>query len=183
MAKKTKLNIEIFAPKIFGEQFLGVTFADKEEKAIGRILQKYGLEILENPEKYYYIFHFRIKKVKDGKAYTELKEIECSRDYLNRNVRKGTSKIETRIVAKTKEGMQIIYKPFVIVPGRCDSKIGTEIRKKLQELLESYSLESTIGKIVEDVTTDSLQKKIIEEIKKIYPINVFEFRRIELPEV
>lgn len=183
MAKKAKVSIEIFAPKIFGERFLGITFADKEEKAKGRVLQKYGLEILENPEKYYYIFHFRIKEVRDGKAYTELKEIECSRDFLNRNVRKGTSKIETRIVAKTKEGMKIIYKPFVIVPGRCDSRIGTEIRKRLEELLEDYSSKSTLGKIVEDVVSDSIQKKMVKEIKKIYPIGVFEFRRIELPEV
>jgi len=183
MAKRAKVSIEILAPKIFAERFLGITFADKEEKAKGRILQKYGLELLENPEKYYYIFHFRIKEVRDGKAYTELKEIECSRDFLNRNVRKGTSKIEGRIATKTKEGMEIIYKPFVIVPGRCDSKIGTKIRKKLQELLESYSSKSTVERIVEDVVADTLQKKIVEEIKKIYPINVFEFRRIEFPAI
>ena len=183
MAKRAKVTIEILAPKIFGERFLGVTFADREEKARGRILQKYGLELLENPEKYYYIFHFRIKDVKGGKAYTELKEIECSRDFLNRNVRKGTSKIETRIVAKTKEGTEIIYKPFVIVPGRCDSKIGTKIRKKLQELLEDYSSKSTVERIVEDVVADTLQKRIVEEIKKIYPIAIFEFRRIEFPTV
>jgi len=113
---------------------------------------------------------------KENKAYP--KKLRLFQFYVKRLVRKGTSYVEDSFPCKTKNGI-LRVKPLLVTRKRVSRSIRKSLRNKARELIEKYFKEKTKDDIFSSVLYGKLQKDILPELKKIYPLAVCEIRVIE----
>ncbi len=175
---KGKEWFEILAPKFLEEKVIGETPALDAAMVKGRVVESNPIELMNNPSKYYIKLFFMITDVNGKKASTKFVGHECTRDFVARVVQKRTEKIETNDIVEFADGKMRI-KTLIICNRRVHRPIETAMRKKLKEKLEEYK-KIKIENFVKNMLSGKAQQEVIDILKKIYPIRVFEFRKSEL---
>ncbi len=175
---KGKEWFEILAPKFLDEKFLGETPALDAEMVKGRVVESNPIELMNNPSKYYIKLFFMVTDVKGKKAYTKFVGHDCTRDFVARVVQKRTNKVESNDKIEFSDGILEI-KTLTICNRRVHKSIETKIRKTVRERMAGFK-KIKIETFVKDMLSGKAQQEIIKDLKKIYPIRVFEFQKSEL---
>ncbi|MCD6476642.1 MAG: hypothetical protein J7K26_00550 [Candidatus Aenigmarchaeota archaeon] len=177
MAKpKTKTWFEIKAPKLFKSISLGETPALEAKDIIGRVVDTSLIELDNKTKKYYVKLFFKINNVDSNKANTVFIGHECMRDFLSRVIRTGGTRIDVNDIFELKDS-KLRVKIVIMTRGRVSISVNKKIRKKTKELLESELKTLTLDEFIKSFIENKIQSKIIEEIKKIYPIKVLEINK------
>ena len=177
---KAKKWFSIISPKVFGEIEIGKTLASEPENLIGRRLTISAIEVTNDLRKYYLKLSFRITRVEGENAYTEFDGSECTRDYISRMIVRRVRRIDTVQDVVTKDGVKIRVKCIIVVHKKAKTSITKTIRKKVEELIEEIVKNSTLDDFVKGLINDEIKKRIVAEIRKIYPIRHFEIRKTEV---
>lgn len=156
------------------------TLADEPEKLIGRELSVSLLELINDFNKYYMKFFFKIKKVEDGKAIAEFHGSECLRDYISRMVVRRVRRIDVIQTLETKDKVKIRVKSLVVVSKRVKSTMEKTIRKKVEEIIKDFVENSSLEEFVQKIISDEIKNKVVKEVSKIYPVRHFEIRKTEV---
>ncbi|MEM5815082.1 MAG: 30S ribosomal protein S3ae [Candidatus Aenigmatarchaeota archaeon] len=177
--KKQKIWLKIIAPKFLGGKDLGEIPANEPENCIGRRIILSAIDVLEDFNKYYLKFAFKVGKVEGGNAYLYFDGLECTRDYISRMVRRRVDRIDHVFDKTTKDGIKLRIKT-IVVTRRIPRKIRTKIRKVIHELVSKNMENLTMEEFLLKVISGDLKKILEENIKKIYPPRFIEFRKIEI---
>ncbi len=180
MKAKTKKEYQIKLPTIFGEKIIGKTKGDKPEKIIGRKFSVYLRDIDEKAQKYYYKFDFKISKIEEDKALTSIGGHEISRSFISKGVKKFSTRIDGYVKEKTKDGRELILKPFVVTAKNIQPSVAKRLRKKMEKFLELYISGNNFEDIMNKILNDELQRDSKKILNIIYPISIVEIRKTEV---
>ncbi|MGC9200434.1 MAG: 30S ribosomal protein S3ae [Candidatus Aenigmatarchaeota archaeon] len=178
-AKKVKVWLKLISPEFLGKRELGEIPANEPEAAVGRRVILSAIDVLNDFNKYYLKFHFKIGRVDNQNAYLYFDGLECTRDYIARMIRRRVDRTDLIVDLETKDGIKLRIKT-ITVTRKIPSSIRTKIRKKILEILSEEIKKSTMEEFILKVLSDDFKNSIASQIKKIYPLRNFEFRKIEV---
>ncbi len=181
MAKKQvkKVWLNIVAPKVFNEVVVGETTTAEPENVIGRTLWVHYPQLSGDLTKHYIKVKLLITGVKGEQAHTKIYGYEITRPYLARFIRRRKSKIDLVKDVKLKDE-KIRMKWVVLTAYKANAAHRTEIRKKLEELVEKVIPNYSIEQLIVDIANKKVQKEFEKELRKVYPIAFIDVRKIEV---
>jgi small subunit ribosomal protein S3Ae len=177
---KAKEWFTIVGPDLFENRELGTIVVTDPEQLVGRKISMSILELLNNFNKFYVKFIFRIVKVDGTKAYAEFNGSEVMRDYVSRMILKRIRRIDTVQNLETKDGKKIVVKGIATVSKKVKSSIEKTIRSLIKEMLQEEVAEMNFDDFIINLTTDDLKFRILNEVRKIYPVRNFEIRKTQV---
>ena len=181
MAKKLRGKewYVLVAPKLFKEKEIGETPVGDAKTLIGRRIETYLINLIDDLSKYYIKFHFKVKEIEDNKAKTEFAGLECLRDYISRMIRYGIVRIDTIQDLTTSDKIKLRVKTITITSKKIKKNVEINLKRfveeKVKKTVESNKLDDLIKKII----NDDIKRSIFDEGSKIYPVRTFEVRKIE----
>jgi small subunit ribosomal protein S3Ae len=178
-SKKTKVWLKLITPEFLGRKEVGEIPANEPEAAKGRRVIISAIDVLEDFNKYYLKFIFKVGKVDNQSAYLYFDGLECTRDYIARMVRRKVDRIDLVVDKVTKDGIVLRIKT-ICVTRRVPKGIRTKIRKKIDEILNKEIQDSTMDNFILRVLSDDFKNSIASSLNKLYPVKHFEFRKIEV---
>lgn len=166
----------IVAPKLFDSRELGMAMVTEPEQLVGRKINISLLELMNNFNKFYMKFVFKIVKVEGTSAYAEFIGSEVLRDYISRMVLKRVRRVDTVQILETSDKRKITVKGLGIVSKKVKSSIEKIIRSHIKETLKKEIAAKSFDDFIISLTTDELKNYVLHEARKIYPIRNFEIR-------
>ncbi len=176
---KKKRWFKIIAPQSFRNSLIGETPSGEAESLVGKNASVNAMSLLSDPRKQNLRLTFKIKEVRSDQAQTELLRYEMLGSHVKRFSRKGAEKIEDSFVAKTKTGEAIRIKPVLTTKSKIANSLKTALRKSLQEFVTADLKEKNYDEFVLDVLSAKTQRAAKDNLKKLYPVGICEFRKIE----
>jgi ribosomal protein S3AE len=101
-----------------------------------------------------------------------------NQNFARRLVRVGSSGIEDSFVATSKDNEKLRIKPLLATRKKVPRSIRKKIRENTRKILEEYVKSNERKKIFSSIISYELQKDMVKQLKKIYPLSVCEIRRI-----
>ena len=121
---------------------------------------------------------FEVTEVASGLAKTRVKEYQQIPYYLGRFVKQGSELIEDSFTVTGKDGSKVLVKPFMVAKGKVSGLVAGIMRKRLRELVEKELAEKESSEFISAVISSKIQNLLRNEVKKIYPLKVLEFKKI-----
>ncbi len=181
-AKKSKAKqwINIISPEYFGGEEIGKTLADEPGNIVGRRITVSALEISENVNKFYVKFYFKIIKVDGTNAATEFDGLEILRDYISRMVVRRVSRIDTVQNLKTSDGKFIRVKGLSTISRKAKRNVRLAVKARTIEMIKDCVERNTLDDFIDQLISDEIKNRVLQESRKIYPIRNFEVRKLEI---
>ena len=181
MAKKLRGKewYVLLAPKLFKEKEIGETPVGDAKTLIGRRIDVYLINLIDDLSKYYIKFYFKVKEIKDDKAYTEFAGFECLRDYISRMIRYGIKRIDIVQNLTTSDKAKLRIKTIIITSKKMKKNVEVELKKFVEEKMKKNIETNTLNEFIEKTISDNFKNSILNEGSKIYPIRTFEIRKVE----
>src|SRR3989344_4219381 len=104
--------------------------------------------------------------------YTEVKTLH------GRVMRTRRDKVDDAFICTTKDKVKIRVKPFFITKNKTNKLILSKLRLSVRGHFEEYTKQTEFNKIIKDLTSNFIQREFKQELKKIYPLNLFEIREL-----
>lgn len=178
---ETKKWFTIVAPSTFGYAELGLIPANEEKDIIGRTMEISFYDVTKDISQLPIKLRFKIVKAgEDNKAYTQLKQIEITRDYIRSLVRRGTSRIDTIKDAETKDGAKLRIMCMIITQNRIKTSQKKALRKIILNLLDEKISEMMFDELIQEIVLGKLTAELEITAKKIYPIKKAEVRKVKV---
>lgn len=178
-AVKKKRWFKIIAPKAFRNSIIGETPTTEAETLIGKNASINAMSVLNDPRKQNLRLTFKIKEVKADQAHTELLGYEMLQTHIKRFSRKGAEKIEDSFTAKSKDGETVRIKPVFTTRVKIANSLKTSLRKSLQAQVAAELQEKNYDDFVLEVLSSKTQRSIKDQLKKLYPVGIVEFKKIQ----
>ncbi len=179
---KTKEIKKYWVPVLATKEFANMELAEipysDVKTLIGRVL-KINLSIVTNDSrKQNAELIFKIIN-SDGKtANTEIIGYKILNAYIKRVIRKGKEKVDDSFECESKDKIKIKVKPFFITKSKTKDSIVTKLRMQIRSLISEYSKTVDFEKLIRETTSNSLQRNLKLELKRIYPLSLFELREL-----
>ncbi len=177
---KAKQWYLIVAPKIFGGREIGKTVTGNPEKIIGRRITVPAYEISNDYSKFYLKFKFRISELNGTTATTVFDGMEAMRDYISRMILRRVRRVDTIQDLATKDGLKLRVKGLTVISRRVKTSIEKKVRERVMEMITHFVESNNLEDLVEKILSEELKNRILQEIRRIYPVRNFEFRRIDV---
>jgi len=169
----------LLAPKLFKEKEIGETPVGDAKTLIGRRIDVYLINLVDDLSKYYIKFYFKVKEIKDDKAYTEFAGFECLRDYISRMIRYGIKRIDIVQNLTTSDKAKLRIKTIIITSKKMKKNVEVDLKKFVEEKMKKNIETNTLNEFIEKTINDNFKNSILDEGSKIYPIRIFEIRKVE----
>lgn len=145
-----------------------------------RTLTVSAVDLTNNFGKYYLKFKLKVGDVSDEKVFTQFAGSECMRDYISRMILRYIKRIDAVQDLQTKDGVKIRVKSLAVISKKAKSSVVKTIRRKIQEIVKQIVEESTLGDFVAGLVDDRPKAQVLDEIRMIYPVRNFEFRKTQI---
>jgi len=181
MAKKLRGKewYVLVAPKLFKEKEIGETPVGDAKTLIGRKIETYLINLIDDLSKYYLKFHFKVKEIEDNKAKTEFAGLECLRDYISRMIRYGIVRIDTIQDLTTSDKVKLRVKTITITSKKIRKNVEISLKRFVEEKIKKNVESTKLDDLIKKIITDDLKRNILNEGSKIYPVRTFEVRKVE----
>ncbi len=164
---------EIIAPKIFDSQTAGETVAEKDSLLFKRTIKTPAGEIYGRARRANIDLIFKINRIEGKKAITKLVGHEISRSFLQRFIKKRTTKVEVIQNIEDRERNKVKIKTVVVTATNANQKQVKEIRKRVCEIVREFLIKNSLEEFVKNGVLDQeVVFKIKERVKKIIPLRV-----------
>lgn len=170
----------ILAPRAFGFAELGLVPAIDEQSLLGRTIEVSFYDITKDVSQLPTKLKFQIIDVKDSTAYTQLRQIELTRDYIRSLVRRGTSRIDCIVDIETKEGAKLRVMGVAITQNRVKTSQKKAIRKIMFDLIHNKGSTLTFDELIQEIILGKVAIEIEMLAKKIYPLKKAEIRKVKV---
>jgi small subunit ribosomal protein S3Ae len=170
---------------MFNEEFVAETPTTDPKSLLGRTLEVSVSELTKQHSKYYMKVRFKINSVdeKQRKANTCFFGYSVNKEQVYRVVRKHAEKIENVDYVKTKDNWLLQVTTVTILNRNAEADVSREVRKKVQEVLQSHADKVDIDNFVKLVINNMVQTKIKKTCSKIYPVRFAEVAKIEVVKI
>ena len=178
---KEKKWVSVSAPDSFNNVHIADIPITDEEKAKGRVIEVTLFDILKgDPSQYQYKLYFQIDKVVGEKATTIFKRYEYAKEFLRSLVRRGSSKINFVIDAKTKDGYVFRIKVIALSHRELNSSRQHALRLIARKIIEKTVPNMTIDEFVQASCYNKINSDIMAASKKIIHLRHVGLEKVKL---
>ena len=177
---KRKFPIEIKAPAVYNSITLGKSQVTDIKTVIGKTIKLNLMYVTKSVRNLNARISFRVNEVNQGVAKTQIVNYQQIPYYLNRFVKTGSDLVEDSFVCVSKDGLSIRVKPFIITKKNTSILIATAIRVKAKEIVGKEIESCSAEEFVYSVASSKVQKTFRNDLKKIFPLKAFEFKKVEI---
>jgi len=178
---KEKKWVSVTAPDSFNNIHIADIPITDEEKAKGRVIEVTLFDILKgDPSQYQYKLYFQIDKVVGEKATTIFKRYEYAKEFLRSLVRRGSSKINFVIDAKTKDGYVFRIKVIALSHRELNSSRKHALRLIAKKIIEKSVPNMTIDEFVQASCYNKINSDIMAATKKIIHLRHVGLEKVKL---
>lgn len=165
---------------MFGEAFLYETPATDSSQLLGRTLGIRVPQLTNDKTKSHLTLIFKAADIKDKVISTSFWGLECSAEYVARNLRAGLQKLEAIDTADTKDGWKLQITTSMILNRKSEFNIQKKSRSFVIDFLRKEASNSTIDEFVKSIVAGAYQRKLKKDASKIYPVRFLEIAKIEV---
>ena len=178
---KEKRWITVSAPDSFNNVPVGYIPITDDKAAIGRVVEVTLFDILKgDPSQHQYKLFFQIHKVSAEKATTIFKRYEYAKEFLRSLVRRGSSKINFVIDAKTKDGYVFRIKVIALSHRELNSSRQHAVRLIARKIIEKSVPNMTIDEFVQASCYNKINSDIMAATKKIIHLRHVGLEKVKL---
>jgi small subunit ribosomal protein S3Ae len=180
---RSKVWFTIQAPGLFQRVALGETMATEPEQIVGRTIETTLQELSGGSDigKAHVKLRFSIERVTNGNvAETRFTGHDLTSDYIRRLARRKRSKIDLSLRLTTKDGVAIQVKPVAVGEQRLQGNLQTELRHKIQSILEEEAAAKTAAVFVREMLQGELNRILANGVRTLYPLKKIEIRSSEV---
>jgi len=177
---KRKFPVEFVSPEYLGSKKLGSSTVTDLNSLIGKTTKINLMYITGNTRNQNITLIFRVDEVSAGLAKTQVKSYNHIPYYLRRFVKAGSDLCEDSFVCTSKDGIEVRIKPFIITKVKVSSMVLSTLRIKTKEIITEEISKRTYDDFISAVIAGKEQNVYKNELKKITPIKLFEFKKVEL---
>lgn len=172
---KEKNWYTIKTPISFEDKEIGETPARDSDLLIGRGVEVTMRELTGDFSKQYIKLRFEIDNVAGDVANTKFTGHKTTTDYVRSMIRRGTSRIDTSVIVKTKDDRRIKLHVLAVTTRRAKSSQQKYMREVITGLLKEAAAEKTFDDLVKSAVNGKLASEVYHTAKKIYPL-----KRVEI---
>lgn len=177
---KRKYPVEIKAPEYLNSVSLGKSEVTDLNLMIGRSVKFNLMYVTGNVKNQNVRLVFNITEVNSGLAKTKVSSYTQIPYYLGRFVKKGSDLVEDSFVAKTKDGLDVRVKPFIVTKTNSSTMVLSALRVEAKKIITQDISTKTYDEFMNLVINGKIQNLYRNDVKKIVPIKTFEFKKVEL---
>jgi small subunit ribosomal protein S3Ae len=178
---REKKWITVNAPDSFNNVPIAYVPITDDENASGRVLEVTLYDILKgDPSQHQYKMYFQLDKVQDDKASSIFKRFEYSKEFLRSLVRRGSSKINFIIDAKTKDGYIFRIKVIALTHRQLNTSRKHALRLIARDIINKTVPEMTIDEFVQATCYGKINSDIMAAAKKVIRIRHVGLEKVKL---
>jgi len=178
---REKKWITVNAPDSFNNVPIAYIPITDDKNAPGRVLEVTLYDILKgDPSQHQYKMYFQLDKIKDDKASTIFKRFEYSKEFLRSLVRRGSSKINFIIDAKTKDGYIFRIKVIALTHRQLNTSRKHDLRLIARDIINKIVPEMTIDQFVQATCYGKINSDIMAAAKKVIKIRHVGLEKVKL---
>ena len=178
---REKKWITVNAPDSFNNVPIAYVPITDDENASGRVLEVTLYDILKgDPSQHQYKMYFQLDKVQDEKASSIFKRFEYSKEFLRSLVRRGSSKINFVIDAKTKDGYIFRIKVIALTHRQLNTSRKHDLRLIARDIINKTVPEMTIDQFVQATCYGKINSDIMAAAKKVIRIRHVGLEKVKL---
>ena len=178
---REKKWVTVIAPDSFNNVPVAYVPITDEENAVGRVIDVTLFDILKgDPSQHQYKIFFQIDKVQDGKATTIFKRYEYAKEFLRSLVRRGSSKINFIIDAKTKDGYIFRIKVIALTHRQLNTSRKHALRLIAKDVIEKTVPQMTIDQFVQATCYGKINSDIMAAAKRLIRIRHVGLEKVKL---
>jgi small subunit ribosomal protein S3Ae len=178
---REKRWITVNAPDSFNNVPIAYVPITDDENASGRVLEVTLYDILKgDPSQHQYKMYFQLDKVEDDKASSIFKRFEYSKEFLRSLVRRGSSKINFIIDAKTKDGYIFRIKVIALTHRQLNTSRKHALRLIARDIINKTIPEMTIDQFVQATCYGKINSDIMAAAKKVIRIRHVGLEKVKL---
>lgn len=179
---KKKKWFSVISPKLFNNVALGESYVADSEQLKGKYITANLSIITGNMRRQNVNMHFRVTKVVEGKAETEVIGYSLIIAALKRLVRRGRNKISDSFLAKTKDKKVLRVKPMIITYSHGTKSVQSAVRLEARRVIREYTFTKSVEEFFSEIADAKLQKIVKEACSKIFPLRSIDMRSAVLEE-
>ena len=178
---KEKKWVSVLAPDSFNNVHIADIPITDEEKAKGRVIEVTLFDILKgDPSQYQYKLYFQIDKVVGEKATTIFKRYEYAKEFLRSLVRRGSSKINFVIDAKTKDGYVFRIKIIALTYRALNTSRKHALRIIARDVINNTVPEMTIDQFVQATVYSKINSDLMAAFKRVIKVRHVGLEKVKL---
>jgi len=170
----------VLAPKAFGFAEVGAIPANDAKSVLGRTLEISFYDITKDISQLPTKLKFQVVKVDGSTAYTQLKQIELTRDYIRSLVRRGTSKVDTIVDVTTADNTKLRIMCMVVTQSRVKTSQKRAMQKMADEYIIKKASSTNFNDLIQEIVLGKMASEIESLVKKIYPPRKVEIRKVKV---
>jgi small subunit ribosomal protein S3Ae len=178
---REKKWVTVNAPDSFNNVPIAYIPITDDENAQGRVLEVTLYDILKgDPSQHQYKMYFQLDKVDNDKASTIFKRFEYSKEFLRSLVRRGSSKINFIIDAKTKDGFVFRIKVIALTHRQLNTSRKHDLRLIARDIINKTVPEMEIDQFVQATCYGKINSDIMAATKKVIRIRHIGLEKVKL---
>jgi len=178
---REKKWITVIAPDSFNNVPVAYVPITDEKNAIGRVIDLTLFDILKgDTSQHQYKIFFQISKIQGDKAQTIFKKYEYAKEFLRSLVRRGSSKINFIIDAKTKDGYIFRIKVLALTHRQLNTSRKHALRLIAKDVIEKTVPQMTIDQFVQATCYGKINSDIMAAAKKLIRIRHVGLEKVKL---
>ena len=178
---KEKKWITLLAPDSFNNIPVAYIPITNEKTAIGRVVEVTLFDILKgDPSQHQYKLFFQINQVTGEKATTIFKRYEYAKEFLRSLIRRGSSKINFIMDAKTKDGYIFRIKILTLSHRELNTSRQHALRLEAKKQIEKTVPQMTIDEFVQAACYGKINSDIMAATKKIIHVRHVGLEKVKL---
>ncbi len=178
---REKRWITVLAPDSFNNVPVAYVPITDDENAVGRVIDVTLFDILKGDQsQHQYKIYFQIDKVQGDRATTIFKKYEYAKEFLRSMIRRGSSKINLVIDAKTKDGYIFRLKVLILTHRQLNTSRQNALRLIAQDVIQKTVPEMTIDQFVQATCYGKINSDIMAAAKKLIRVRHVGFEKVKL---
>ncbi len=178
---REKRWVTVTAPDSFNNVPIAYVPITDEVNAQGRVLEVTLYDILKgDPSQHQYKIYFQINKVEGDKATTIFKRYEYSKEFLRSLVRRGSSKINSIIDIKTKDGYVFRIKVLALTHRQLNTSRKHALRLIAKDVINNTVPQMTVDQFVQATCYSKINSDIMAAFKKVIRVRHVGLEKVKL---
>jgi len=178
---KEKRWVTVFAPESFNNIPIAYVPITSDKTAVGRVVEVTLFDILKgDPSQHQYKLFFQINKVTEEKATTVFKRYEYAKEFLRSLIRRGSSRINFVIDAKTKDGYVFRIKILTLSHRELNTSRKHALRLEAKKQIERIVPQMTIDEFAQAACYGKINSDIMAATKKIIRVRHVGLEKVKL---
>ncbi len=177
---KSKGWYQILAPTLFDKIPVAEALADKPASLVGRITELSLQDITNDFRKSHIKLFFKVYKVEESVAHTQLEGHTLTSDYVRRMIRRRKSRIDGVFDITTRDNAFLRVKPFATTEKRIQSSQKKMIREVMKKTIADEGKAKTLNEFIRDALDGKIGSEIYKNCKHLYPVKRIEIAKTDI---